>query len=176
VNKLKNILISIGIVGLLIAAFYFFIWIPNLEKEYKRGLSQYEADTDTTYLPGKTKIIYRDTSFVSTQSVSAEETDSLLTLTSSFDTTFVSGKDTIETKSEVNIEIKKEEGTWNIKNPITEWLTEIKHKDFEQQPDTVKIYFPKYIEIVVKETNWLISGIAYIAGVISAITIFLFAN
>lgn len=175
-NKLKNILISIGVISLVIAAFYFFVWTPALESEYKRGLSQCEADTDTTYLLGKTKIIYRDTSFATTQPVSAEETDSSLTLTTSFDTTFVSGKDTIETKAEVNIEVKKENGNWNVKNPIAEWLTKIKHKDFEQQPDTVKIYFPKYIETVVEETNWLITGIAYVSGVISAILIFLLAG
>lgn len=175
-NKLKNILIGTGIVGLLIAAFYFFVWTPTLESEYKRGLAQCEADTDTTFLPGKDSLIYRDTSFAVDKPVIFEETDSLLTLTTSFDTTFVSGKDTIENRAEVKIEIKKENDKWNIEDLSAQWDVELKHMDFIQAEDTLKIYYPKYIETVTKETNWLVSGIAYVAGVISAILIFFLAG
>jgi hypothetical protein len=174
-NSLKY---SIGflVAGILFVVFYFLVYKPELESEFKRGLAKCEKDTDTLYLPGKDSVVYRDTSFSVNKPVQVKDDDSSLTLTTSFDTTFVSGKDTIINNSEVKISIKKKEGKWNVENQIAEWLSKYGHKDFMQAPDTIKIYFPKYIEVPIKETNWLITGIAYVAGVVTSLVLFLIAN
>ena len=40
-----------------------------------------------------------------------------------------------------------------------------------QQPDTIKIKVPHYIETIIKENNWLYIFLSYIGGAISAIII-----
>ncbi len=175
-KEFSKYLIWFLIAAAIVVAFYFFVWKPTLESEFKRGLTQCEKDTDTLYLPGKDSIVYRDTSFSANKPVLVKDDDSLLTLTTSFDTTFVSGKDTISNRAEVKIAVKKENGIWDILKPVADWIENYTHKDFVQQPDTIKIYFPKYVEIPVKETNWLIAGLAYVGGVITAIIIFFLAN
>jgi hypothetical protein len=175
-KELSKYLLGFLIAGILIVIFYFVIYQPALESEYKRGLSQCEKDTDTLYVPGKDSIVYRDTSFSTNKPVQIKDNDSLLTFTTSFDTSFVSGKDTITNKAEIKIKVKKENDKWDLKNVFSKWFMNYEHKDFTQQPDTMKIYFPKYIEIPIKETNWLITSIAYASGVLSAIVIFLIAR
>ena len=173
---MKNGLIGFGIGALLLIGFYLFIHIPEKEESYKRGLEQCQKDTDTVVVHGKPTIEYRDTSFASVEPVESLETDSLLTFNTSFDTTTVSGKDTIGVKAETKIEIKKENGFWNLVTPLAFWDVEIVHKDFEQLPDTVKIYTPKYIETVVEKINWKANLFSFGAGIIVAILIFWLAG
>jgi hypothetical protein len=175
-KEVSKYLLGFLIAGILFTVFYFLIYKPELENEFKRGLAQCEKDTDTLYLPGKDSIVYRDTSFSTNKPVQIKDNDSLLTFTTSFDTSFVSGKDTISNKTEVQIKVKKENDKWNLVDVPATWLQSYGHKDYIQQPDTMKIYFPKYIEIPIKETNWLITTIAYVAGVLSAIATFLIAR
>jgi hypothetical protein len=175
-KEVSKYLVGFLIAGILFAVFYFLIYKPELESEFKRGLAQCEKDTDTLFLPGKDSIFYRDTSFSANKPVQVKDDDSLLTFTTSFDTSFVSGKDTINNEAKVKIEVKKENGKWNLIDVPAIWLQNYGHKDYVQQPDTIKIYFPKYVEIPIKETNWLITTVAYVGGVLSAIATFLIAR
>lgn len=174
-KDLLKYLTWILIAGLLGAAFYFFIYKPALQSEYKRGLEQCRADTDTLYSPGKDSVVYRDTSFSAIKPVIAEETDSLLSLATSFDTTVVFDKDSISISSDVKINIDNIENILSRKLTAS-WLTKITHKDFQKAPDTLKVFYPRYIETIKKETNWMLTGIAYVAGVLSAIAIFFLAR
>jgi hypothetical protein len=175
-KEVSKYLVGLLIAGILFVVFYFLIYKPELESEFKRGLAQCEKDADTLYLPGKDSIVFRDTSFSANKPVQVQDDDSLLTFITSFDTSFVSGKDTITNDAKVMIEVKKENGKWNLIDVPATWLQYYRHKDFVQQPDTIKIYFPKYVEIPIKETNWLITAIAYVGGILSAIATFLIAR
>ena len=168
--------IGFGIGTLLLLALYFFWHVPEIDKSYKRGLNQCAKDTDTLYIPGKDSIIYRDKIIIVEKPVEVENNDTSLVLTAKNDTSFVSGKDTITTKTKVDISVKKKDGEWDLSGVKARWIEKIEHKDFTQTPDTVKITVPKYIEIIKTETNWLVSGITYIAGVLSAIAIFFMAK
>ena len=173
---LKNVLVGFGFGVLLLIGFYLFIHIPEKEESYKRGLEQCQKDTDTVVVHGKPTIEYRDTSFASIESVESFETDTLLTLNTSFDTTTVSGKDTIGIKTNTRVEVKKEGGTWDLSNPLAFWELEIEHKDFEQLPDTIKIYTPKYIETVIEEIDWKANMFSFIGGIILTILTFWLAG
>lgn len=165
---MKNLFIGFGSGIIIILALYFFEYKPALQKEYKRGLAECLKDTDTIKVPGKPFIDYRDTSFHKTKPAVTIESDSLLNITSNFDTVFVSGKDTLTTKSKIKIRVIKKQGAWDIINPIAEWLQDFSHKDYQQLPDTITIYTPKYIDVSIKETNWLITGLSYILGIVTA--------
>lgn len=155
-----------GILGgiLLLAAFYFFEYKPSIKNAriegYRAGLIEYESNTDTLIIHGKDSIVYRDRFITIEKPVK----DSIGLLTSSFDSTLVSGKDTISTKTIVSINPSTSRANWNF---------EIKHKDYAQLPDTIKIYTPKYIDKVIIENNWLYNLIAYVGGLVTAAILFL---
>ena len=155
---------STGIViGIIIIAFlYFFYHVPEVKKAYNNGLAQCARDTDTIIVHAPPFIEYRDTSFHAQKPLQTHTDSSGETLSTEFDTLYVSGKDTINVRAKVSIFDK-----------VADWFVDIKHRDFMQLPDTIKIYTPKYITKVETETNWLISGIMYVLGLLSAITIFL---
>lgn len=169
-------LIGFGVGILLLLALYFFWHIPEVDKSYKRGLEQCTKEIDTVYIPGKDSVEYRDTTIYIEKPVLVFESDTTLTLKTENQNTFLSGKDTITTKTEVSININRTDGEWDLSNVDAKWFETIDHKDFIQTPDTIKIIVPKYIEIIETKTNWLVSGITYIAGAISAIAIFIVAK
>lgn len=170
-------LIGFGIGMVVLVLFYYFQHLPAIDESYKKGLSECTQDTDTLYLPGKDMIVYRDTSFHKTTPVEIkEETDSSFTIYSLCDTCFVSGKDTICATERVDITMQRINNKWDIENSFAEWFSTFEHRDFVETPDTVEIFTPKYIEKIVTETDWLMTGIAYVGGVISAILIFFTAK
>lgn len=176
---MKNAAIGFGIGICLILALYFFYHLPALNKEHERGLNECLAGRDTVEIPGKDSIIYRDTSFTHAAPVIIEKKDSIITVKSKFDSSFVSGKDSISFKSAVEIKIhsdsiKNQDGS--IPGVIAKWLMEIRHKDWAASPDTIKIikYKDKFIERSVEwyasaGFAWIISGIAYIGTVLAFI-------
>jgi hypothetical protein len=175
-KEFNSYLILFGMMIGLIAVLYFLWFKPALKDEYEKGLAQCEADTDTLYLPGEDSVAYRDTSFFNYELVQVKDTDSLLMLESSFDTSFVSGKDTITNKSNVVINVKKNLDGWNIKNLAAKWLSAFTHKDFTPLPDTIKTYYPKYITTLKEVINWTYVTIAFVAGVFLSVIIFLTAK
>lgn len=175
-KEAKYILTGLGVGILLLLALYFFWHIPEVDKSYKRGLEQCTKEIDTVYLPGKDSVVYRDTTIYIPRPAKIEDKDSSFTITSSDSTMFISGKDTIISKPSVNIAVEKKGGKLITENLQANWTEKIQHKDFEQQPDTIKIKVPEFIPVVEKETNWLISGIAYIAGILTALTTILVAK
>ena len=161
---MKEAAIGFGIGILLILALYFFWHKPELKKEYERGLAACLSGIDTVLVPGKDSIIYRDTSFHSTQPVTVYPSDSLITLKSKFDSTFVSGKDTIDIKSSVGIELKRDSTLW--KETLAEWVTRIIHKDFTEAPDTIKIYVMEEKEVPAIMSWYRTDTFAYIISAI----------
>ena len=171
--NLKNTLICLLILILLGVGFYHLLYLPSLKNEYQRGWNDCAVQKDTVLLPGKPIIENRDTSFAVQKPIIREKTqnnstkDSINVLTSIFDTTMVSGNDTISTHALVSIKIDEHNNA-----SIADWIMKIKHADYIPSPDTMKIYVPKLIEKIVTETNWLVNGIAYVAGVITATILF----
>lgn len=159
---------SIGFIAaiIIVAALYFFYFLPEVDKAYKRGLNELKVSTDTLYIKGKDSVIVRDTIFSIIKIPEVTKTDSLIDIWTSFDTTFVSGKDTITIQPTVNVQLKDSLNTAN-------WFMRIEHKDFYQFPDTVKIYQPKFIETIKTENDWLITGIGFVSGIIIATILFL---
>lgn len=175
-KNIKEILVSLGILILIVIGLYYILYIPKLREEYQRGLEQYHRDTDTVYAKGKDSIVYRDTSFSKKIPVAVDEKDSLITLSTSLDTSFVSGKDTIGTKASVLININKVKGTPVIRNIYSKWLMNISHSDYREAPDTVKIYSPKYISSEIEKTSWWSIGVGYVTGILTAVLIFFLAQ
>jgi hypothetical protein len=88
-----------------------------------------EVITETEYIQGRDSIIYEDRWYPLEieKPVFIDKEDS--TIKSSFDSTFVSGKDSISIKAEVR-----------IKDSIAKWFMDIKHRDAETiRVDTLKI-------------------------------------
>jgi hypothetical protein len=153
----------IGILILIPIALHFFYYSPEIEKSFKEGKEQCEKDTDSIYIKGDTVIQYVDRFITLTKREVITIGD---TTTTDFDTTFVSGKDTISIGAVVSI----------VDN-VAEWFMDIEHKDAEtMRIDTVKTYYPKYIETVVEKTDWFKITIAYVAGVASAVILFFVAQ
>lgn len=154
-----------AIIGLLIViGFYFLEYKPSLKKAeeegYKAGIAECNgAIPDTAYLPGKPTIVYRDTSFKKDKPIIEIENK---VLGSIFDTSYVSGKDTISVEAKTIFDIKANNA---------DWAMNIKHKDYELNADTIKIYIPEIIEKTIIENNWLNNLIAYGAGILTAIAI-----
>lgn len=168
-EKIKFVFIGIaaGIIGII--CLYFFYFIPEKNDAFEKGKQSCEKQIDTVTIPGKTIIKYRDTSFHHSSPVIVQEKDSSINYSTKFDSSFVSFKDSIYFKAEVQI-IK------GLKNDIRSiWDVHIKHRNFQKLPDTVKIYTPKYIKETKIETNWMISFIAYVCGILSAIAFLIFS-
>jgi hypothetical protein len=177
-DNVKQIAIGFGVGILLILGLYLFIYLPDTKDAYNRGKAECERDIDTVRIPGKPEIVYRDTTIINMISpVEVTETDSgNINLYSSIDTSIVSGKDTISIQvtnsQELNLSelIESEQG--KIKGILAKWFMKVEHKDYVSPTDTIKIFTPKYVTEVKVETNWLITTIAYVAGLVSAIIIF----
>ena len=174
----KNIAIGfgIGIIGILLL--YFFWYTPSLKKEYDRGKADCEKLIDTVLIPGKPFVVYRDTSFhINKPIAEVKDKDSILTLGDKFDSTWISGKDTIGSHVEVAITLKKDStGHFTNRNSLIEWFQKLTHKDYEHPTDTLVIHTPKIVEVTVTEVNWLITGIAYLTGIASAAVLFFLAK
>lgn len=168
--------IGFGVGILLLLGLYFFWHIPEVDKSYKRGLEQCTKEIDTIYIPGKDSIEYRDTTIYIEKPVLVSESDTTLILKTKNQSTFISGKDTIITNPEVKLTVQKKDGKWETENISADWVENIQHKDFVKNLDTIKIKIPEYIPIVEKETNWLISGITYIAGILTTVITILVAK
>lgn len=173
---MKDGALGFGMGLLFILGLYFFYFLPEKNKAfdegYKKGLELCEAETDTS----PPVIEYRDTSFSSKQPVEVEESDTSLTLITSDDTSFISGKDSLKIQSTVVINLEKKNGKWNAEIPAADWFHRIEHRDYEIQPDTIIIKQPKFVEIIKEEVNWLITGLAYLGGILTAIGIFVMAG
>lgn len=174
----KNIAIGFGVGIILILLLYFFWYTPSLKKEYDRGRADCEKQIDTVIIKGKDSVAYRDTSFHVSKPVNEiKDKDSLITLADKFDTTWISHKDTIGSHVEVNVTLKKDSsGKFTSRNSLIEWFQNLTHKDYEHTPDTVIVHVPHTVEVTVKEVNWLITGIAYVSGVISATILYFLAK
>lgn len=145
---MKEVLTHIGAVAIAAALLYFFYFIPEIDKSYKKGLT--DCEKDTVYLPGKDSTVYRDTSFHATKPVKVKVKDSVITAISSYDTTFVSGKDTLSITSTVIMKLTE---PYDVFNNVAEWFSKVKHKDFVEAPDTIKIYETKEVPVL-EEIEW----------------------
>jgi hypothetical protein len=178
-ETLKDIAIGFGVAVLLSLAIYFFYIVPEnkktetkIDEAYKKGLADCFKKVDTVYIKGKDSVSYRDTSFTATEPATIGQTDSSLTIISSFDTSYVSGKDSIYFQATAIIDVKKDGDKWDTHNTLSRWFSRIEHKDYERI-DTVKITVPVFYETVVKETDWLWTGLAYIGGTVITLILFL---
>lgn len=167
---MKDIAIGFGAGILLILALYFFYHLPEVNSSYKKGYDEgfkiATLLTDTVYIPGEPlpPIIVRDTVEVE-RPTTVTEGDSSIHLFSSFDSTFVSNKDSIELYVAVRMDIKKDSVGLNLQDIITHWFMRYTHFDHQQSPDTVKVLYPYYVE---KEVPFLESStFAYILGAIA---------
>lgn len=150
---MKDGAIGFGIGMIFILALYFFYHIPEVNKSFNKGKSECDKETEVIYLPGKPIEIIKGNKITDKKETPAIEENEIKKLT--YDNEFVSNKDTIGLYVEVN-----------IRDNIPEWLININHKDVETiVTDTVKTFYPKYIYEVQKETNWLLTLIAYILGI-----------
>lgn len=175
-KNLKETLLSIGILIVVLIGLYYLFYIPQLRNEYQRGLQQFHRDTDTVFIPGKDSIIYKEATFKKDKPVVIEEKDSLYLISTSFDTSFVSGKDTIGTRTNVLIEINKVKGLPVRNNIISKWLMRITHSDYVEKPDTLKIFLPKYINTEIEKISWWSIGMGYVTGILTAVLIFFLAK
>jgi VIT1/CCC1 family predicted Fe2+/Mn2+ transporter len=143
---------------------YFFVHVPAVKDAYQDGKSSCKSTIDTTYVIGDTVIQFNDRFITVTET--KEVIKSGKAVTSSIDSLVISGKDTIKVDAAVT-----------ILNDMAHWILKVNHKDYETlRIDTVKISYPEYITETIIEKDWLFTGLSYIAGVISAVLIFFFAN
>ncbi len=150
-DTLKKVAIGL-LIGLIIGGLAYLYLQHQINDAYKRGLAQCAKDTDTLIVRTPPIIKYRDTSYTAQTPVTQTQNDSVFSFETKFDTTAVFDQDSIQTHSTAII-------TLNIKSKkvdkFAKWVQKINYRKFEQQPDTVKIYTPKYITTVEKQTNWL---------------------
>lgn len=178
---MKNLFVGIGIAVLLALAIFFFYIVPEQKKiegkindAYKQGFADCSNDIDTVFLPGKEKIVYKDTSFHQNKPVTVAQEDTSFSLISSGDTNFVSGKDEISVQATSISKVELKDGRPVLNDiPDAKWFFRIQHKGFEMQPDTIKLEVPKLVEKVIEETNWLYVLLGYIGGALTALFIFL---
>jgi hypothetical protein len=147
----------------IIAGLHFFYYTPDKTNAVKEAKEQCAKDTDTVLVKGDTVIQYRDNFITVTKREVIKIGD---TLNTSFDSTFVSGRDSISLTANVK-----------IIDGFADWLVNLKHKDAELfRTDTITVYTPKYIETVIKEKDWKIITYSYIAGIVTTITLLFLFN
>jgi hypothetical protein len=182
--RMKEYAVGFSIAIILAVAIYFFYIVPEqkrveerINEAYQAGLTECIDNVDTLYLPGKEIIVYRDTTINVIKPVEVTQNDNEYMLVSSVDTSFVGEKDSIGVQMTVKMDFVLNEN-YEIKQDSvsSEWFGAITHKHYDQQPDTLKIYVPKFIEQVVVENNWLYNLLSYIGGIASAVIVFLLAN
>lgn len=171
-DTLKNIAIGL-VVGLVVACVAYFYMKNQVNVAYQNGLADCSKDIDTVIVHGEPIYIYRDTSFTArapVNEVKGNGLDSTFSFETPFDTTWAFGKDSIKTESKARITIHIKKGKKGENKPVVDkfadWFQKIEYKKFVQQPDTIKIYTPKYITVVEKENNWLFNLIALVLGLI----------
>lgn len=163
---MKEYLIGFSIAVILAGLFYFFHLVPLEDKAYLEGYSDCEKEIDTVFVPGDTVIVIEEKTIYVEKPVQVEQVnDSVYFAETSIDTTFKSGRDEINVQAIVGTEININD----LAGSVSEWYIDLVHRDFDIQPDTLKIYVPKYIEMVEKETNWFLIFISYLAGGITAL-------
>lgn len=159
-NKTSIFAIGFGIGILGVLALYFFYFVPEVDKAYQRGLSEFKANTDTLYLKGKGKVIV-DTVYIK-KNFSSDIQIKDDTISAGFDSSFVSKGDTVDAKIKVVID------------KTAKWFVDLGIRKAETiRVDTVKIYQPKFIEKVEKVNNWLWIFVSFLGGILSAIGLFL---
>lgn len=181
---MRNYTVGFSIAAILALAIFFFYIVPErkkveekIEAAYQKGLNEAVANTDTVLIPGKPIIEYRDTSYSSNNPVNVEKNDTTFYLITSADSTFISGKDEIGVQSTVSIDIEIKDGKPLLDLvPDASWFFRIRHKDFEQTPDTVVIEVPKFIKEVQLEDNWMLITLSYIGGALTALLLFLISG
>ena len=171
-SSIAEIIEAFGILIALILLFYFFIWNPNMEKQYEKGLNEAKTKTDTLIKKGKPEIFYRDTSFSKSEPVQSIFRDSSFSISSSFDSIWSGPKDTLKISAKVTIlgKIGNKEKSQAI------WKVGLKEKRAENLPDTLIIHVPKFINETKKEINWTFALISYLGGIISSIILFFLAK
>jgi len=166
---MKDILVTSGAWLLVLTALFFFVHKPEVENSFNQGLSECKEETRVEYIKGDTVEIVKeiDHRLPKQTKVSVNKNQKGQDrLTTWFDSTIVSGKDTISLMAQVVIE-----------DGIASWLPFIKHIDVETiRTDTVKVYTPRFVDKIQYENNWLLTGISYIAGIISVILILIFTG
>lgn len=174
-STLKNIAIGL-VIGLLIAVAAYFYMQNKVDAAYQKGLADCSKDTDTVIVHSDPIIEYRDTSFTTQSPVEEVKTginsDSVFSFETAFDTTWAFGQDSIKTESKARITVQIKEGEKKpVINKFADWFQKVEYKKLMQQPDTVKIYRPKYVPVVEKENNWLFNLIALIVGLIGGVAL-----
>jgi hypothetical protein len=153
----------IGILNLIPVALHFFYYTPEINKAYKEGKEQCAKDTDSIYIKGDTVVQYQERVITVTKKEVIRIGDTVKT---SLDSVLVSGNDEIKVHAEVSI----------IDN-VADWFLNVEHKDAEiLRIDTLKTYYPKYIETIVEKTDWFKITMAYVGGALTAVILFLVAQ
>lgn len=160
---MKNILETIGAFAIIIIALYFFVYRPDVKSAYNEGLEKCKSDVDSVLIPGDPYPVVHDSIIYVEKEVPAEKDST--GIKAKFDSTLVSQKDTIGVHAVVR-----------LRDTTAIWQMEIRHKNTETvRVDTFKVYEPKYVTETVKEISWLFVLLGYVAGILSAITIWLFS-
>jgi len=161
---MKEILITAAIAIILFFCFYFFIHNPSLQSEYKKGVA--DCSKNPEYVYGDTVTVYRDTTHT-LSAVSKIKKVPHADSTSQPNFWTVATFDTSLTSYGDNIRIVESN---LIKGDSLLRYFDIQHVHKETfRVDTLKIPYP--VEIVVKEIDWLISGITFVLGIITTFII-----
>jgi sulfur transfer complex TusBCD TusB component (DsrH family) len=128
----------------LILALYFLYHKPELDKEFNRGKVSCESQVDSIYIPGDTVYLKQDTVFIASKKDTVI-THSDNTLSTRFDSIFVSNGDIIGVFAKVKIE-----------DSIANWLVNVTHRDLVKHTvDTLKVFYPKPYEVIIDNTKSL---------------------
>lgn len=169
---MKSYLVGFSIAVIAAIALYFFYIVPErgriqekIDAAYYKGYEDCYLGIDTVFLPSEPEIIIRDTTiFVEKPAKVVKQSDSVYYTASSIDTSIISGKDEINLKATVGMELNINKHYGNTLQPISNWFIDIVHKELECIPDTVILKVPKIIERTEVETNWLYVLISFLTG------------
>lgn len=175
INNLVYILVGFAIGTITYLLIYFFYIVPDLKETIDELYPDASVGIVDTVIKTIPVIKYRDTSLTSREEVGVNENASsgLTTFVTSFDSTIVSGKDTLEIVPTVKIEFSDSMSNDFYRSITAEWFVRLIHKDYQQIPDTIKIRYPEYIDRVEKEINWMVTGIAFVSAIIMSIILVL---
>lgn len=168
-----DILSYIGVAAVTALLYYLFFYQPDVKKAFENGKASIKPIE--VYIPGKDSIIYRDTSFTpAPKPVVIEKKDSIITAISSFDSSLVSGKDTIRVIATVRVDIKEGKTLNLFEDVVAKWFMNIKHSNHISTLDTVKILYPvdKPIEVEWYRTDtfaYIVSGTVYLLTLIAVL-------
>jgi hypothetical protein len=171
---MKEYLVGFSIAIIAAVAIYFFYVVPEtkrvhekIEEAYQKGFEDCSSGVDTVFIPGQPILVYRDTTVYIERPAEVLQKDTAITVASSIDTTFISGKDSLRVKASVGIDV-------NLANfnSAANWFMQLEHKDYENT-DTLIMKVPKLIKTVEYETNWFYVALAFLTGSITMLLSFI---